>query len=150
MNPIDDAAFQDALREAEAGAARRPRPVPPTRFLVRALFVPLGEALLESASGTDAVLARLRRLVEGDREAWEAAVRDELTLAATEHVRSCDPRYLKIPSYDFPYTVAARHRLEARLRAASEIGFTVDETLLDQVTRADGLLQPYLERANGA
>ena len=77
----------------------------------------------------------------------DPAIAEELTLACTEHVRSCDPKYLGLPKYDFPYTVAARHRLEARLRAAAELDMPADEALLEQVARADDILEPYLRRA---
>lgn len=148
MNLIDDPDFLAALTEAET-QQKKPRAKPPTRFAARALLVPLGEVLLESGDDVAAAagaLQRVRALFDGNRDGWAAAVRDDLTLAVTEHVRSCDPRYLKLPNYDFPYTVAARHRLEARLRAAAELECPVDEVLLEQVERADRELAPHLER----
>jgi hypothetical protein len=87
----------------------------------------------------------VRGIVARDRESWQAAIDEELTLAVTEHVRSCDPKALKLPRYDFPYTVAARHRLEARLRAAAELDMPASELLLEQIEQADRTLAPYLE-----
>lgn len=144
MNPLDDTDFRATLDEAEA-MAKRPRPKPPTRYQARALLVPLGESLLEAGPVAEEALRRMRALFDGQRPGWNAAVGEELTLATTEHVRSCDPRYLSLPTYDLAYTVAARHRLEARLRAAAELGCPVDETLLDQIERADELLAPLLK-----
>jgi hypothetical protein len=141
-----DEGFAEAFAAAEALYKDPRRPKRPTRFLVRDLLLPLGETLLEDPPSAAPMLERVRAVVSRDREAWQAAFDEELTLAATEHVRSCDPKALKLPKYDFPYTVAARHRLEARLRAAAELDMPADELLLEQIERADETLAPYLER----
>jgi hypothetical protein len=138
--------IEASIRAAEALYRDPRRPRRPTHLIARALLVPLGEMLLEDpASASDAV-ERLRAILARDLPAWQAAVDEELTLAATEHVRSCDAKALKLAAYDFPYTVAARHRLEARLRAAAELDLPASEALLDQVEQADRRLAPYLER----
>jgi len=107
---------------------------------------PLGESLLEDPASASTALERVRAIIVRDEPGWQAAVDEELTLAATEHVRSCDPKALNLARYDFPYTVAARHRLEARLRAAAELDLPASETLLDQIEQADRRLAPHLER----
>jgi hypothetical protein len=137
--------FPEAMAAAEALYKDPRRPRKPTRFLLRAILLPLGETLLEDPAAAAAAIERVRGLVERDRPAWRTAVDDELTLAVTEHVRSCDPKALRLPNYDFPYTVAARHRLEARLRAAAELDLAASEVLLEQVERADRALEPYLK-----
>src|SRR5207249_4090087 len=81
-------------------------------------------------AAADAALARLGGLTGPDRQAWEAAVRDELVMACTEHVRSVDPRYLDHPEYDLEYTLTARRLLEARLLAAAKLGIAPDHALL--------------------
>jgi hypothetical protein len=146
LSSIDDPGFGAALVAADALHKDPRRPRRPTHLLARAILVPLGESLLEDPSSASAALARVRAIVARDTDGWQAAVDEELTLAATEHVRSCDPKALKLAAYDFPYTVAARHRLEARLRAAAELDLPASETLLDQIERADRLLAPHLER----
>jgi hypothetical protein len=140
-----DGDFLQAVTAAEALYKDPRRPRKPTRFLVRDILLPLGEALLEDPASAAAALERVRGIVARDRESWRAGVDEELALAVTEHVRSCDPKALKLPKYDFPYTVAARHRLEARLRAAAELDLAASEDLLEEVERADATLEPYLE-----
>jgi hypothetical protein len=81
-------------------------------------------------------------------ERFAVALREELSMAITEHVRSCDPRYLENPKYDLVYTVEARERLEARLEVAERLGLPADEGLLEAVARADALLQPLIDRQN--
>jgi hypothetical protein len=144
MSPDGD--LEEALAAAEALYKDPRKPKRPTRFLARALLLPLGEMLLADPALATQALERIRAVVARDRDAWQAAVEEELTLAVTEHVRSCDPKALRLPRYDFPYTVAARHRLEARLRAAAELDLPASETLIDQVERADRILAPHLER----
>lgn len=144
MSLMADRDFLATLTDLDALQARPERERRPTRFHARALLVPLGEALLEGDADVSVALARARAILARDQAAWQKAIHEELTLAATEHVRSCDARFLKAPNYDFPYTVAARHRLEARLRAASELEFPADDTLLDQIERADRVLEPHL------
>jgi hypothetical protein len=149
MSLMQDSEFLAALAGLEAKDPKSKKRHP-DRFDARAVLVPLGTALLDGDAEAEAVVTRVRGLVESGRPAWEAAVAEELTLAATEHVRSCDPAWLKHPRYDFPYTVAARHRLEARLRAVEALGLAVEERLLDQIERADRILAPFLaSRASG-
>lgn len=119
---------------------------PLDRFLARAILVPLGTLHLEESEEAARLARALREASEAVAEAWAAALDSELQLAATEHVRSVDPRFLDKPIYDFAYTVAARERLEARLVAASLLAYEVDESLLDRVAEADRLLAPYLEQ----
>lgn len=144
MSLMQDSEFLATLASLEAQDPRAKKRRP-DRFAARALLVPLGTALLDGDPEAEAGAERVRRIVAADRPAWAAAVSEELTLAATEHVRSCDPAWLKHPRYDFPYTVAARHRLEARLRAAEALDLGADDLLLDQIERADRLLAPFLE-----
>lgn len=144
MSVKDDPDFQAALAEI---AARKLKKKNVTRFQARALLIVLGEALLAEDATVREAIDIVRALVVESPEAWREAVDEEFSLAATEHVRSCEPRYLKLPQYDFEYTVAARHRLEARLRAAVEIDLPIDETLLEQIARADALLEPYLTQS---
>jgi hypothetical protein len=121
----------------------------PTRHQARAVLVALGawiEAERPAEEAVQAVRARIERGVAPLAEAWEAAVLDELILACTEHVRSVDPRHLTHPRYDLEYTVHARERLEARLVAASALGASPSEELLDRVARADEILRAHLER----
>lgn len=116
----------------------------PSRHEARAILVPLGTALAEGAKGTEARIARLRQAVERLRESWEAAVHEELSLACAEHVQAVDPRYLGLPDYDFDYTVGARARLQARLRAAEALGIEAPRPLWLQVEQADAVLKDYL------
>jgi hypothetical protein len=144
MSVKDDPEFQAALAEI---AARKLKKKNVTRFQARSLLIVLGEALLAEDASVREAIDSVRALVVESPEAWREAVDEEFSLAATEHVRSCEPRYLKMPQYDFEYTVGARHRLEARLRAAVEIDLPIDETLLEQIARADALLEPYLTQS---
>jgi len=144
MSVKDDPEFQAAVAEI---AARKLKKKNVTRFQARSLLIVLGEALLAEDATVREAIDLVRALVTESPEPWREAVDEEFSLAATEHVRSCEPRYLKMPQYDFEYTVAARHRLEARLRAAVEIDLPIDETLLEQIARADALLEPYLTQS---
>ncbi|HEV8112502.1 MAG TPA: hypothetical protein VGR31_06975 [Planctomycetota bacterium] len=128
-----------SLAQLEALAARGGRP---SRYDARELLLALGES---PAAGGGA-RARIEALPPTFREAWEAAVRDELSMAGTEHVRSVDPRYLDRPGYDFEYTIEARERLETRLRGAEQLGLRTDEALAAAIRRADELLRTQLER----
>jgi hypothetical protein len=148
VSSIGDPEFGEALAAADALHKDPRRPRRPTHLLARAILVPLGESLLEDPTAASPALERVRAIVARDVEGWQAAVDEELTLAGTEHVRSCDPKALKLPRYDFAYTIAARHRLEARLRAAADLDLPASETLLDQIERADRLLAPHLERGS--
>ena len=125
----------------------------PTRHDARELLIALGEMLgagpeAEIEDGVEAV-ARITSSDSTFAAAWRAAVADELSLACTEHVRSVDPRYLELPRYDFEYTLAARERLEHRLRAAERLGLPATTAWLEQVARADRLLAERLERRPG-
>ena len=110
----------------------------PTRHHVRPI-------LLEIEGGAEAREAaeRIGRLPEAFREELAAAVRDEISMAATEHVRSADPRYLALPAYDWEYTLEARRRLEARLEASRSLGILPDEAMLAAIQRADRTLADH-------
>jgi hypothetical protein len=103
-----------------------------------------GRVLDEDGAGAQALAARVREVTAAREDDWQAAVRDEILMAATEHVRSVDPRFLARPDYDLAYTVEARASLEARLRAAEVLGVEVSPSLLDRVAAADRLLEPHL------
>ena len=135
--------LDEALKTLVTSSRRRQGP---NRFHARALLLALGHRLLADQPAPPDLAERLK-LILGPRgeEPWAEAVQEELTLAATEHVRAVDPRYLTRRDYDFAYTVAARAELEARLRAAEELGLPATEDLLDRVVRADEILRPYLE-----
>ena len=131
-----------ALAQLEALAARGGRP---SRYDARELLLALGASPVAGAG----VRARIEALPPAFLEVWEAAVRDELSMAGTEHVRSVDPRYLDRPGYDFEYTIEARERLEARLRGAEQLGIRTEESLAAAIRRADELLRAQLERRDG-
>lgn len=145
MSLFEDPEFRGALEALEAGAPGR-RPSRPDRFRARALLVPLGEALGEGDPEAAAALERVRALLSGDREGWRRAIDEEIELAVTEHVRSCDPAWLGHPRYDFAYTVDARARLEARFRAAAALGVDPAPRLRAQTEQADRTLAPFLAR----
>lgn len=133
----------EVLAEVEAWVARGKAP---TRHHARGVLIGLGLAVIEGRAEAEAqAFARVRAWIERAPEAWGEAIASELSMAATEHVRSADPRWLGNPKYDLPYTVEARHRLEARLACAEHLGIEVAEELLEAITRADALLEPYLE-----
>ena len=118
----------------------------PDRQLVRFALLAIGQVALEEGMASAKPLAtELQQAAAPHEERWTEALDSEMSLAVAEHVGSVDPRYLDHPSYDFAYTVAARERLEARLRAMEAMNATVDEKLLDQVSAADERLAPYLE-----
>jgi hypothetical protein len=83
--------------------------------------------------------------VQPIRESWTEVLAAEMALAAAEHIRGVDPRFLDEEFYDFAYTVAARERLEARLVACSLVGYDPPERLLEEIASKDALLAPYLE-----
>ena len=113
-----------------------------TRHLVRPVLLQLGQCLAEGRDAeADEAVSRLGRLSDELRESFGAAVADELEMACTEHIRSVDPRYLLRPDYDLAYTVTARDRLEARLRAAERLGLPADPSTLEHVRRADARLR---------
>lgn len=140
MNDVDTP-LPEALAEVEAWVARRRAP---SRLHVRALFVPLGEALLEGRDEAES-FARVATWISRDPEGWNEALKGELTMAATEHVRSADPRWIANPKYDLAYTIEARHRLEARLACAEHLGLEVADDVLESITRADAVLAPHLD-----
>lgn len=118
----------------------------PDRQLVRFALLALGQVVLDEGMAEAKPLAKeLKEAATPHEDRWTEALDSEMSLAVAEHVASVDPRYLDHPSYDFAYTVAARERLEARLRALEAMNETVDEKLLDQVSQADERLAPYLE-----
>ncbi len=136
--------LEAALAELAAALRKKRKP---SRFHARAILVALGEQILvEDGARVTAGVARVAELVRELAADWEAVVREELELAATEFVRSVDPRFLSHPRYDFAYTVTARERLEARLSAAERLGIGPAEGLLEQVVEADELLAPHLRR----
>jgi len=117
----------------------------PDRFDVRALFLPLGALILEGDLDSLApTLERIAAGIEGQREAWEGAVAEELELAGEEFCRSVDPRYLKLPNYDLGYTLASREYLACRIQAALQLGFALPDGLERRVEAADRDLEPYL------
>ena len=114
----------------------------PSRHDARPLLLELGREL-ESGPGGAAETAKRRLEALGGpfEEAWVAAVADELAMAATEHVRSADPRYLDHPKYDWRYTLEARELLARRLRAVLFLGIPVDPGLTASIERADRLIE---------
>lgn len=123
----------------------------PHRYDARAILVPLGQLMI-AAREADGVtdpggdwVERIQKLVEPVMEFWQAAVQEELSLSCSEHIRAVDPRFLDHPGYDFPYTLTARARLEARLLGCQALDLEVPEGLLDRVVEADARLAPYLD-----
>jgi hypothetical protein len=115
------------------------------RLHARAVLLAIGNRALEEDDVQAAKMVERTRELTAAREAdWQAAVRDEILMASTEHVRSVDPRFLSRPDYDLHYAVEARADLEARLRAAEWLGIEVAPNLLERVAAADKLLEPLL------
>ncbi|MBK7642203.1 MAG: hypothetical protein IPJ19_04015 [Planctomycetes bacterium] len=115
------------------------------RLHARGVLLAIGERILAADElGATALVDRLRAIVAARETDWLAAVRDEILMAATEHVRSVDPRFLARPDYDLTYTVDAREALEARLRAAEALSIEVEPALLERLAAADRLLEPLL------
>jgi len=136
---------RDALRAAlESLRTSAQKSRAPTRHQARDLLLALGAALRAEDEAEIAAASAAMQSLEASsssfRDRWRAAIADELTLACTEHVRSVDPRYLEHPHYDWEYTIAARERLELRLRAAAKLGLPATAAQLAQVARADALL----------
>lgn len=122
----------------------------PSRHHARPILIAIGERLLAGdESEAEANVRRIADVVRSVSDDWQRAVQDELELACAEFIQSVDPRFLDHPRYDFHYTVRARERLEARLRAAERLDVAPSEDLLDRVARADETLQPYLRRRDG-
>lgn len=104
----------------------------------RAVLVPLGRLVLaRGADGCREELERVRAAVGPAREAWDAAVREELSLACAEHIQGTDPRFLGLPNFDWGYVLAARERLEARAAAARALGGEPPAALWGEVLAAD-------------
>lgn len=131
--------LEAAIRAVEARAGRR---ASLTRHDARPILLCIGGSLLAGRSEELGDAAdRLQRLPEPLRGTWVAAVRDELSMASTEHVRSVDPRFLNHPQYDLAYTLEARRQLEARWRACGYLGQPPDPASTAAVARADALLE---------
>jgi hypothetical protein len=142
--PAGGAALEDAVAAVRALAEKRKAP---TRHHVRDLLLALGAAIRAGEeSEVTRAHAALSVIVPAFGPRWPAVVADELALACTEHVRSVDPRYLDHPRYDFEYTVAARERLELRLRAAQRLGLPATSEWLARVARADAQLAASMKR----
>jgi len=115
------------------------------RLHAREVLLAIGERVLgEDLPGAEQMARRVHEITAVREADWQAAARDEILMASTEHVRSVDPRYLSRPDYDLAYTVEARASLEARLRAAELLGIDLPAGLLDRVSAADRLLAPFL------
>jgi len=122
--------------------ARAGRGAPLTRHDARPILLCIGRSLLaRRPEELGDAAERLRRLPEPFRLSWAAAVRDEMSMACTEHVRSVDPRFLKHPQYDLAYTLEARRELEARSMACALLGQPLDAASKAAVARADALLE---------
>ncbi len=142
-----DAPLADVLKEVELWVGRGKAP---TRHHARGILVGLGLELLERPTGAEAAaLERVSGWIARAPDAWREAIASEISMAATEHVRSVDPRWLRHPQYDLAYAVEARHRLEARLVCAERLGVGVPDELLEAVGRADALLAPLLREDAG-
>jgi len=133
---------RDPLRELALACRPKQRI---DRLHAREVLLAIGERVLgEDLPAADELVRRVRELTAARDADWQAAARDEILMASTEHVRSVDPRYLSRPDYDLAYTVEARAGLEARLRAAELLGIELAPGLLDRVSAADRLLEPFL------
>ena len=127
--------LEDALAGIEALEKERR---PPSRHHARPLLVGLGQLLLSGTPNeAESVKRKLQRLPPAVAEAWPAAVADEMAMAATEYVRSVDPRYLDHEKYDWDYTLEARERLADRLRAVRFLGIELEPSILAGIERAD-------------
>jgi hypothetical protein len=132
----------DPLKELARACAPRQRI---DRLHARAVLLAIGERVLaEDQPGAAQLAQRVQQITAPRAADWHSAVRDEILMAATEHVRSVDPRFLSRPDYDLHYTVEAREELEARLRGAELLGIEVELSLLDRIAAADRLLAPLL------
>ena len=119
--------LDSAIAELEADLGKKQSP---NRYHAREILMALGRLVLaaeEEGGEHDAgpASARIEKATAEHAEAWQAAIREELLLAGAEHTQAIDPRFLDHPRYDFAYTVAARARLEARLRSAPLLGHEV-------------------------
>ena len=142
MNHHGQPSGPDPLKELVRACGPRQRI---DRLHARAVLLTLGERVLaEDAAGAAEFARRVLQITSPRAEDWQSAVRDEILMAATEHVRSVDPRFLSRPDYDLHYTVEARAALEARLRGAELLGIEVGPSLLYRIAAADRLLTPLL------
>jgi hypothetical protein len=140
----DETELEPAIADLAAALRKKRKP---SRFHARAILLALGERVLaEDETRAALAVANIAELVREKPAEWEAAVHEELELAATEFVRSVDPRFLTHPRYDFAYTLTARERLEARLAGAERLGIAPAEGLLEQISEADQALAPHLRR----
>ena len=134
---------QRALAKLERAAARERAP---KRHDARALLLPLGALI--SAGEEDAaagLIERARTALSALGEAWREAADEEIRLAAAEHVRSVDPRYLAHPRFDLGYVREARARLEMRLAALEQLDFPLERVLLERIDAADRLLAEHFD-----
>jgi len=131
-------------RDLSALAAMVERRALPTRHDARPLLLEIGRRLSQDA-GSSADLEPVKRRISGFppafAEAWSAAVLDEISMAATEYVRSADPRYLGHPKYDWAYTLEAREHLGWRMKAVQYLGIAASPDLEAAIERADRLLE---------
>jgi len=131
--------LEATIRAVEALAPRR---ASVTRHDVRPILLSIGGSLLAGRSEEIGDAAdRLRALPGALRESWDAAVRDELSMACTEYVRSVDPRFVNHPQYDLAYALEARFQLEARWRACAYLEPAQVEASTAAVARADAILE---------
>jgi hypothetical protein len=110
----------------------------PTRLDARPVLLEIGRLLaLGETSDLDSAKRRISAFSAPFADAWSAAVRDEIAMAATEHVRSADPRYLAHPKYDWEYAIEARERLGWRMKAVQFLGMPPDPSQMTSIERAD-------------
>ena len=142
-----DQTYADCFAALERATAAKKTIV---RQDLREVLVSIGRLILDEQEAAAAPeLTRLAAVRDQGGERFAQALREELAMAVTEHVRSCDPRYLDNPKYELVYPIEARERLEARLEAAERLGLPAEDALLEAVSRADALLQPLLDRQQG-
>ncbi|HEX6884248.1 MAG TPA: hypothetical protein VF530_12795 [Planctomycetota bacterium] len=113
----------------------------PSHYVARLLLLTLGAALRAEPAAAAAGVERTRRAGEALGEPWAEALRTELGLACGEFAQCVDPRYLDLPGYDLEYTRAARARLEDRLRAATALGFALEDRHREMLELADRVLE---------
>jgi hypothetical protein len=128
-----------ALAAIQALEKRRGRP---TRHDARPVLLELGRLLGEGdGHAAEEAKRRIAGLPAGFAEGWTVAVRDEISMAATEYTLSLDPRYLDHPKYDWEYTLEARRRLAWRLEAVRFLGIPTEASTLAAIERSDRLLE---------
>jgi len=145
---MDDAPDEELALALRGLAQRRG---PPGRRDARALLVPLGRLLLaRGEGGCEGELRQVRAAVAPLGPAWEAALREELSLACAEHIQGTDPRFISLPNFDWSYVLEARERLEARVRAARALGGEPPAALWNEVQAADRRVQTRREKRAGS